>query len=479
MNDTHRSCGVALLTPLLVLLAACDSGFAAWSDETSAIDPDQAIQEFVDLESPEAWAYELSAAFRAAARRALPSVVYVDVERNTAPQPTTTTRQPIQTTGSGFIIDSAGHVLTNHHVIAGGDRVRVRLLDGREFDAVAVASDPASDVAVLSLWHARGTFQPVTWANSDSIRIGDWALALGNPLGLEFSVTAGIVGAMGRRLRPGTAALEAFIQTDAAINRGNSGGPLVDLRGYVIGINSAIASDDATFVGYGFAVPSNLARRVVQDLLEHGHVRRPRLGVRISDVSAVDAEIYELPTISGAEVNAVERGSPAAQAGIRMGDVIVALDDAEIRDATQLTARLAQYEPGNEVLLALYRDGIRRQIRARLGLLEPTPVENEAPSSAEAERLGFTVQALTDQMALEFRHRVSSGVVVSSVYPYSAAANAGLDRGHLLVSINGHRIHSLTDFRNATNGLRPGSAVSIVVRDPAVGETIINYRLRA
>jgi serine protease Do len=386
---------------------------------------------------------------------------------------------PQRGNGSGFIFDAEGHVITNHHVVADASLVTVRLNDGREFDAEVVASDANTDVAVLKLPDDVKDLPHAGFGASDALQVGDWVLALGNPLGLEFTVTAGIVSAKGRQLTGRETALESYIQTDAAINPGNSGGPLIDLQGRVVGINSAITGGPR-FVGYGFAVPSDLARRVIDDLLEYGFVRRPRLGIRISDVTAVDAEVYGLERVAGAEVVSVDEGTPAAGAGIRLGDVIVELNGEPIESANQLTTSLAGYEPGDEVTLTIVRDGKRRAIEVELGEFprQGQPEEPTATVESAEQRLGFSVQTLTSQIADRLGYDVDDGLVISRVDRYSPAARAGIRRGQLLLSINGRAIDGESDYRAAAEAVQSGDVVSVRVRDPELGETIINYRTR-
>jgi serine protease Do len=439
-------------------------------------------------------AYALSAAFRAAAHEVLPAVVFISVEREgqvrRAPIPEPfryffdiPEREfelpPQRGTGSGFIFDRKGHILTNNHVVDGATRITVRLLDGREFDAELVGGDATTDLAVLELEGEAEDLPIAEFGDSDGVRVGDWVLALGNPLGLDFTVTAGIVSAKGRQLTGRETALEAYIQTDAAINPGNSGGPLIDLRGRVIGINTAIFGGPR-YVGYGFAVPSNLARRAVADLLEYGYVRRPRLGVRISDVTAVDAEVYGLEEVAGAEVNTVEDGSAAAEAGIRVGDVIIELDGKPIKRATDLITALAQHRPGDKVTLTIVRERKRREVTVKLGEF-PHPESGERKTTAEASAediLGFSVRPLSQEVADRFGYDAEKGVVVADVRRFSPAAGAGIRPGQLLLKINGQAIEDMADFRAATRDVEPGGVVSVRVRDPDLGETIINYRTR-
>lgn len=493
---------IVALASLLALLSGCRLA-------TAAQEPEQVARERVREQLGDVAptvdpgiASGLSNAFRAAADRALPSVVQVTVERTAPaaaramPVPDLFRRffefpdglpdggaplPPEQTGGTGFILDPQGHIVTNHHVVADATHVRVRTVDGREFDARVVGSDASTDIALLRIDADEGERLPaVTYGDSDSLRVGDWVLALGNPLGLEFSVTAGIVSAQGRQITGRTGALEAFIQTDAAVNPGNSGGPLVDLHGRVVGVNTAIVGGPR-FVGYGFAVPINLARRVVRDLMEYGHVRRPRLGVAVSDVTAVDAEAYGLDRIAGAEVNTVEQGGPADGAGIRVGDVVVAIDGEPVADATALTTALARRDPGDRVRLTLVRDRAQRDVTVQLGEFErPRTAANGGSTPADGAQalLGFQVGPVTPAVADRLGLREASGAVVSSVTPFSPAAAAGLRPGQVIVAMNGQPVREPGDVERLAARLAPGAVASVRVRDPQIGETIVNYRLR-
>ncbi|HEX6048874.1 MAG TPA: trypsin-like peptidase domain-containing protein, partial [Gemmatimonadaceae bacterium] len=331
-----------------------------------------------------------TSAFQNATARALPAVVYIQVEarprlmmvplgpyglpiqpqRPQAPQGSQVPQGPLvpMGSGSGVFFREGGYILTNNHVVQQAERVTVTLHDRRTFEAQVVARDPSTDIAVVRV---QGDNLPVArLGESDSLRLGQWVLALGSPLGLQFSVTAGIVSATGRSIgilaapargadrdENQAAPLEDFIQTDAAINPGNSGGPLVDLDGRVIGINTAIASSTGTFVGYGFAVPIALARIVADQLIRYGEVRRPYLGVALDDIEQVDVRVYSLPSPAGAEVIRVEPGSPAARAGIRLGDVIVQLGQTRVATVAELQAALARLEPNGSATLRVYRGG--------------------------------------------------------------------------------------------------------------------------
>jgi serine protease Do len=439
----------------------------------------------------------LSSVFRGASRAALPGVVFVEVEQapragqaavqnpfeelfGRAPQ-----QQPVprQGSGSGFILSPDGYILTNNHVVAGASRVTVTLSDRRQYNATVVGRDPNTDVAVLKV-EASG-LPTVRLGSAEALEVGDWVMALGYPLSLGETVTAGIVSAKGRSIgimrqnRDAAAPLEAFIQTDAAINPGNSGGPLVNLRGEVVGINTAIASPTGTYAGYGFAVPIELAKRVADDLIRDGVVHRPRLGVEIRDVDPADVEVFRLSDANGSVVAGVQAG-PARDAGIRLGDVIVAVDGTPIAHTGALMERIALRQPGERVVLDVVRYGERRQHTLRLGAFETArvaPMAESAPARDAVSRLGFAAAELTPGVAQRLGHATAGGVVITQV---DATSGAPLHlQGMRLASVNGRAVRSLDDMRRAAAELRPGTAVS-VVGTPAggAGETIVNYRLR-
>src|SRR2546429_2826451 len=319
-------------------------------------------------------AVDLGDAFASVAEHVKPAVVFIKSERrervsnrrvpsfddffNAPRRP-----QVEQGSGSGFIVSQDGYILTNNHVVQGADRVTVRLLDNREFTAKTIGTDPTTDVAVIRI---QATSLPtVRLGDADSTRIGNWVLAIGNPLGeaFTFTVTAGIVSAKGRGLmglNPSRYAIQDFIQTDAAINPGNSGGPLVNVRGEVIGINSAIASETGVYTGYGFAIPINLARTVMQQLIKSGHVERAVMGVAIRPVDPEDADLVGLKEAKGVVVNDYspdETHSPAKDAGIKPGDVIVALDGEAVEDVPQLQQRGGFQRPGETGQVPIVREG--------------------------------------------------------------------------------------------------------------------------
>ena len=444
---------------------------------------------------------ELSSAFRAATQRVAPAVVYLRVEgqgraRVEVPEPFRGTpwedlfrrdggqAAPRVSSGSGVIIREDGYILTNNHVVEGAERVTVVLQDRREFEATVVGRDPNTDIAVVRV-NAKGL--PVApLGDSDGVEVGDWVIALGYPLHLGSTATAGIVSAKGRspgvirRNSEASAPLEDFIQTDAAINPGNSGGPLVNLRGEVVGINTAIASPTGYFSGYGFAVPASLAKRVAEDLIAHGVVRRPRLGVQIADVDPADAEVYGLDRPVGVEVVRVEPDGPGARGGLRLGDVIVGVDGEAVETTSRLMELLARRQPGEEVALDVVRYGERTRVKVELGAFD-APARAAAGAGpardADALRLGFTAVELSAAQARRMGFD-GPGVVVESVDETSAAARAGLAPGMRIESVNGRQVRNMDDLRKAVAALRPGRAVSLVVRAADGVPQMVNFRAR-
>jgi serine protease Do len=455
--------------------------------------PDRVQQQLGDipLTIDTASAVRLSAAFRAAAAQALPAVVQIttiavsELPAQLLPFHPQGAEQRTQGSGSGFIFDERGYILTNHHVVRNALHVSVVLLDGREYTAEVIGADPSTDVAVLRVEPARNEKLPViSFGDSDQLRVGDWVLALGNPLGLTFTATAGIVSAKGRSIgilaQASQTPLETFIQTDAAINPGNSGGPLVDLNGRVVGINTAIESNTGTFTGAGFAIPIALAHKVATDIVRFGAVQRPRLGISIDDVNAADAEVYRLPAITGAEIESVTPGTPADEAGLRMGDVIVSIEGEPIHTVAELQARVARFQPGDRIRVGYIRYGTRGEATVQLGEFEAAEVVRPAPR-AERERnpLGFNVAPLPTQIGSRLGIRGENVPVVSRVDPLGPAARARLMEGHVIRKFNGRDIRNIRELERAASAIRSGDVISLIVVNARAAEPvnqIVNYR---
>ena len=403
--------------------------------------------------------------------------------------------------GSGFIVSPDGYILTNNHVVEGANDLRVYFPDRRYFQARVVGADPFTDVAVIKV-DVDEELPTMSFGDSDAINVGEWILAIGNPgfgasTQLDFTVTAGIISARGRGLRllrndifrdPRFAddptisgyAIEDFIQTDAVINPGNSGGPMVNLQGQVVGINSAIASTTGVYQGYGFAIPINLARRIMEDLVEYGYVKRPRIGVQIQDVAAEDAEAYGLPSVSGVLVQSVDQAGPSAGA-LKPEDVIRALDSQPVGYVSELQAEIAERRPGDRVELTIFRDGRETTVNIRLG---EAPLNNFATEATKSpvlaeERLGIQVELVDPTRAREADAEGLTGVLLTEVARGSAAErrNVGAFVGQQLFQVNDTRIDSPQDLRDALDGTGTGNLVSLHFRDRSGAERVVNVRM--
>jgi serine protease Do/serine protease DegQ len=350
--------------------------------------------------------------------------------------------------GSGVIVDAArGLVLTNHHVVANADRVIVTLKDKRQIDAQVIGSDPGTDIAVLKI--EAPNLKALRFGDSETLLVGDFVLAIGNPFGIGQTVTSGIVSALGRTgLTP--EGYEDFIQTDASINPGNSGGALVDLRGDLVGINSAIIGPSGGNVGIGFAVPAHMARVVMDQIVRFGEVRRGRLGVTIEDVSHEHAQKNRLATIDGALISVVQPGSPAEQAGLRAGDIVVRFNGRPVRTGTELRNRLGLTPVGESVELVLRREGGERTIRVQIA----------APQAVAVALDGQNVPQLAGLKIAQVE-RVQA-VVVAAVEPGSRAAGYGLRRGDLIVAVANRRVRTIEEFVAVLRSLDRGFAMTVV-----------------
>jgi serine protease Do len=439
---------------------------------------------------------DLSESFAAVAEHVKPSVVYIRSQRTERASPQRVPpgmerffprfrQQPEieQGSGSGFVVSADGYILTNNHVVEGAEQVTVRLLDRREFKAKVVGTDPNTDVAVLKI--DAKNLPPMALGNSDDARVGEWVLAIGNPLGegLTFTVTSGIVSAKGRALnglpRAGQGSIQDFIQTDAAINPGNSGGPLVSVRGEVIGINSAIASETGFYSGYGFAIPINLARTVMNQLIESGKVHRAALGVSIADVSLADAEYVGLPAIRGVVVKDIPNDdSPAKAAGIEAGDIIVAVDGKPVEYVGQLQQVIGFRKPGEMVKVEVARKGgVRKTVDVKLQELNDSPqvatrgdsgvVDDASDEGVAMNRLGISVEPVSPDAAVELQLPADTrGLIVTAVAPGGPSWEVLVDdpqRGgpDIILSVEGKSVRTEADLRKALLAEKPGSIVTL------------------
>lgn len=370
-----------------------------------------------------------------------------------------------QALGSGVVVSADGYILTNHHVVDGAENIKIDMNDGRTFEAKLIGSDPPSDLALLKINASGLTF--MTPGDSDKVRVGDVALAIGNPLGIGQTVTMGIISAKGRSTAgPGAGSFEDFLQTDAPINHGNSGGALINTIGELVGINSQIVpGESGGNIGIGFAIPSNMAKSVMDQLVKNGKVRRGQLGVSVTRVTSDLAASLGMSEARGVIVNSVQSGSAAERAGLRQGDIITAINDSPVSDTNAFRNRVASSGPGSEVTLTVLRDEKEQKIRATLGeFTEQTArEENQSeggpnPRSGGGGKLGISVEPLTPDIAQELQLKPgTTGVVVNSVDPAGPAVEAGIQRGDVIQEVNRQPVKSAEDLRAAIekNGAKP------------------------
>ncbi len=410
---------------------------------------------------------QFSVAFHRAAEQVDPSVVAILSEQEAPAAEWLSGLEPrprkTHGLGSGVIVSSDGTILTNEHVVRNASKLTVDV-NGEEHAAHVVGADAATDVAVIKI-DAQG-LPAASLGNSDDLQVGEWVIAVGNPLELRHSVTAGIVSATGRS-SVGVAAYENFIQTDASINPGNSGGALADLDGRVIGINTAIASPNGGSIGIGFAIPINMARKVMDELVDHGRIARGYLGLLPQDLDQDLASALGMEGTHGALVGDVTAEGPAERAGLRRGDVVVSFDDQAIADATQLRNVVAAARPGTQVQLGVVRDGAPQALKVKL---DERPDEGETrtvPAGHEetpTHRLGLSVQPLTDDLARRLGYEKAHGALVVGIEPGSPAEEAGIAGGDLILAVGKTEIRSVDELRRAVAKVGDESNVALLVR---------------
>ena len=455
---------------------------------------------------------EVGSAFEAIAEHVTPSVVSIRTERLNTRSRSGRNGQQVppgledlfreferqrpqvqEGTGSGFIVSKDGYILTNNHVVADADQVTVTLLDKRNFTAKVIGRDPSTDIAVIKI---NGSDLPALKLGDDEqARVGQWVLAIGNPLGLEFTVTAGIISAKGRGLGGlinSRYRIEDFIQTDAAINPGNSGGPLVNIRGEVVGVNSAIASSTGYNAGYGFAIPIGLARQVMNDLVAHGEVRRAVLGIGINDVTAEQARAAGLKAIEGVLVGSFtpSEGSPAERAGIELGDVIIGIDGKATDRVSTLQRIVRGHKPGETVTVDVMRFGEKKSFKVRLMEAPRDPTEvADAGGSDDAEpvsdersarsngKLGITVAPVSEQFARQARvpAEYRGGLLITAVEPAGPAYRARLTpRAEIIGRVLNPRpqrdIRSTADLEKALESVQEGGTITFLLYSLAGGQ---------
>jgi serine protease Do len=371
--------------------------------------------------------------------------------------------------GSGVIFKPDGYILTNHHVVDGAEGIKVEMSDQRVFNARVVGSDPPSDLAVLQI--DPSGLPVLTLGDSDRTRVGDIVLAVGNPLGIGQTVTAGIISAKGRATGLSDGSFESFLQTDAPINRGNSGGALVNTAGELVGINSQILSPTGVNIGIGFAIPVNMARYVTDQLISTGKVRRGKLGATIQPITSELAASLGLSEVRGVIVSGVESGGPADSAGIKQGDVITAIDGKPVEDSNSLRNQVASTQPGAEVTLTVRRDGGEQPFRVKLGELSVAASQagSDKSEGSSGGLYGMSVSSLNPETARRLGLPESTkGMVVTSVEPISAAADAGLQPGDVITQVNRQPVSSVAELRSALAQTKERPALLLINRRGAV-----------
>ena len=365
--------------------------------------------------------------------------------------------------GSGVIVDSGGYILTNNHVVEGADEILVHLADGREFKAKVVGTDPPTDIAVIQVKAAN--LPVAALGSSEKAEVGDWVLAIGAPFGLEQTVTAGIISATGRS-NVGITDYEQFLQTDCAINPGNSGGPLVNMRGQVIGINTAIASRSGGYMGVGFAVPIDLAHEVMKRIRQTGHVTRGWMGVGIQRLTPELAESMKLKTDQGVLVSQIFEGGPADKAGIKAGDAIIELNGKPVKTPSELQNTVAWLAPGAKTDVVILRDGKRQTLKVTVDKRPEQPEALAAAPGAPAnlKDLGIEVGPVTPEAEQRYGYKRGQGVLITDVDPSGTGAVAGLRPGMLILQAAGQKVTSIAELREALGKADPAKGLPLLVR---------------
>lgn len=433
---------------------------------------------------------ELELAFEQAAETIAPSVVSITSRRQVGDEvpsflrPFAPPEGAISGMGSGVVIDDRGHILTNNHVVEGADKLVVRLDDGRELEPKIVGTDPKTDLAVIRV-EATG-LAPAQLGDSNSVRVGQWVIAAGSPFGLSRTVTAGIVSAVGRGSM-GITDYGDFIQTDAAVNQGNSGGPLIDLRGRVIGINTAIASHTGGSNGIGFAIPITLAHSVTRQLIEQGHVERGWLGIVMGRLTPELASSFAYAETDGVLINDIAPEGPAAAAGLRPGDIVQGIDGRPVRDLSGFRAAIAQTPPGQTVRLNVWRDGSMAEVAVQLGRLpdelgggaqkpQAPPDAGRKKDAEPAPRLGLRLRDAEPKVREQWGIKVDEGAVVVAVAPDSLASTADVRPGDVIVSVHDETVRTAKQAERLLRAADLGSGVRIRVQRGNVGHFVVFRR---
>ena len=429
---------------------------------------------------------DLTTAIADVAQKAMPAVVHIEVtQRVEVPSPLgpfendpffryffgppsgpRTFKREMKGIGSGMILDAEGHILTNFHVIGGASKITVKTSMGEEFEGKVVGSDPKTDLAVIRI-KAPKNVSFLMFGDSDRLRVGEWVVAIGNPRGLEQTVTAGIISAKHRTGVLDPSGYQDYIQTDAAINPGNSGGPLLNLSGEVIGINAAIVSESGGFEGIGFAIPSNMAKTIAEAVIKNGKVVRGWLGVSVQELTNSLAKNLNAQGYKGALVENVFKGGPAEKAGIKKGDILFSIDGLLLEGANDFRNRVATTRVGKTIEVGLLRKGEKVTAQVLVTAFKPTPQQTAAELRG---KLGIEVKEVSNLEARRKRLESREGVMLSKVDPNSPSDRAGLEPGDLLHQINNQTIRGIGDYTRVLEQVQSGEEVLLLVRDGRTGE---------
>ena len=369
--------------------------------------------------------------------------------------------------GSGFIIDKDGYIVTNNHVIDDADEIKVKLNSGKEYDAKIIGRDPSTDIALIKI-KADSSYSVAKLGDSDALKVGEWVVAIGSPFGLAHTVTAGIVSAKGRVI--GSGPYDDFIQTDASINPGNSGGPLLNMKGNVIGINTAII---ASGQGIGFAIPVNMAKDVIKQLKEQGEVTRGWLGVGIQDINDEMADYYGIKDKEGVLVSKVFPGDPADEAGIKTKDIITEVNGQKIKSSHELTRIIADFHVGEKVKIKVLRDGKEKTFIVKIAKRQQAKIASSNMPYKKQEAFGIQVSDLTPEISNRLNLQETEGVVVTDVQSGSQGDDKGVQARDIIKEINHKSINSVDDYNNAINKVKKGDTVSMFIKRANAGFFVI------
>lgn len=380
-------------------------------------------------------------------------------------------RERVPGVGSGFLISKDGYIITNNHVVSKAVKVKIKTIDDKEYKAKIIGTDPKTDLALLKI--KAEDLPYIALGDSNKVEVGEWVLAIGNPLGQDLSVTSGIISAKGRQL--GLAQYEDFLQTDAAINMGNSGGPLINMEGKVVGINSVILAPSGGNVGIGFAIPSTMAKKVIHDLKTKGRVVRGHMGITIETITDNDAEELEYPT-GGVIIADVEKNSPAEQAGLERYDIIVKVNGNRVKKGEELSTRIAEISPGDKVNLEIFRGNKKMTVTVIVGEAPESEIFRPQQQDERTFDLGMVLVDNSSELAEEYELKTSRGILVRRVERDGIAARNNIRRGDVILEVNREEIDSVDDFREIISEKKPGSLILLWINRGGT-EGLIRFRL--